>query len=118
MYQKKYKHTYSEELMHQNIDEAIDAMYQIEQTLLRREPTLERWKGYYMANTDKWYFAYTIEGDTITIVDACHAQNMHNKRSEIERMRLCLATCRVKPCYEKRFFKKSRYCKKKRLSQR
>ena len=50
------------------------------QTLLRREPTLERWKGYYMANTDKWYFAYTIEGDTITIVDACHAQNMHNKR--------------------------------------
>jgi hypothetical protein len=77
---KKYKHTYSEELMHQNIDEAIDAMYQIEQTLLRREPTLERWKGYYMANTDKWYFAYTIEGDTITIVDACHAQNMHNKR--------------------------------------
>ena len=75
---KKYKHTYSEELMHQNIDEAIDAMYQIEQTLLRREPTLERWKGYYMANTDKWYFAYTIEGDTITIVDACHAQNMHN----------------------------------------
>ena len=77
---KKYKHTYSEELMHQNIDEAFDAMYQIEQTLLRREPTLERWKGYYMANTDKWYFAYTIEGDTITIVDACHAQNMHNKR--------------------------------------
>jgi len=75
---KKYKHTYSEELMHQNIDEAIDAMYQIEQTLLRREPTLERWKGYYMANTDKWYFAYTIEGDTITIVDACHVQNMHN----------------------------------------
>ena len=115
---KKYKHTYSEELMHQNIDEAIDAMYQIEQTLLRREPTLERWKGYYMANTDKWYFAYTIEGDTITIVDACHAQNMHNKRSEIERMRLCLATCRVKPCYEKRFFKKKRYCKKKRSSQR
>jgi len=60
-----------------------------------------------MANTDKWYFAYTIEGDTITIVDACHAQNMHNKRSEIERMRLCLATCRAKPCYEKRFLKKT-----------
>ncbi len=29
-----------------------------------------------MANTDKWYYAYTIEGDTITVVDACHAQNM------------------------------------------
>ena len=77
---KKYKHTYSEELMHRNIDEASDSIYQIENTLLRREPTLNRWKGYYMANTDKWYFAYTINGDTITIVDACHAQNMHEKR--------------------------------------
>ena len=37
---------------------------------------VDRWKGYHMANTDKWYFAYTIDGDTITIVDACHAQNM------------------------------------------
>lgn len=37
------------------------------------------WKGYHMANTEKWYFAYTINGDTITIVDACHAQNMYNK---------------------------------------
>ena len=73
---KKYKHTYSKWLMHKNIDDAVDAMLQIECTLLRREPTIERWKGYYMANTDKWYFAYSIDGDTITIVDACHPQNM------------------------------------------
>ena len=73
---KKYKHTYSKWLMHKNIDDAVDAMLQIECTLLRREPTIERWNGYYMANTDKWYFAYSIDGDTITIVDACHAQNM------------------------------------------
>ena len=74
---KKYKHTYSEELMHKNIDDATDSIFQIERSLLRRDPTLPRWKGYYMANTDKWYYAYTIEGDTITVVDACHAQNMH-----------------------------------------
>ena len=37
---KKYKHTYSEELMHKNIDDAINSIYQIERTLLRREPTL------------------------------------------------------------------------------
>lgn len=73
---KKYKHTYSKWLMHQNIDDAVDSMFQIERKLLRRKPTIERWKDYYMANTDKWYFAYTIEGDTITIIDACHAQNM------------------------------------------
>ena len=73
---KKYKHTYSKWLMHKNIDDTVDAMFQIEHTLLRRKPTLERWKGYHMANTDKWYFAYTIDGDTITIVDSCHAQNM------------------------------------------
>ena len=60
-----------------NIDDAIDGMLQIEKTLLRRKPTLSRWKRYHMANTDKWYFAYTIDDDTITIVDACHAQNMH-----------------------------------------
>ena len=50
---KKYKHTYSEELMHKNADEAIDTMYQIERTLLRREPTISRWKGYHMANTNR-----------------------------------------------------------------
>lgn len=32
---------------------------------------------WHMANTDKWYYAYTIDGDTITIQDTCHAQNMH-----------------------------------------
>ena len=74
---KKYKHTYSNWLMHKNIDDTVDSMLQIECTLLRREPTMERWKGYYMANTDKWYFAYTFDGNTVTVLDACHAQNMH-----------------------------------------
>lgn len=74
---KKYKHTYSQELMEKNVLDAYDSMFQIECTLLRREPTISQWAGYHMANTDKWYFAYTIDGDTITVVDACHAQNMH-----------------------------------------
>ena len=59
-----------------NVRDAIDSIYQIECTLPRRKPTLARWFGYHMANTSKWYFAYSIDGDTITIVDACHAQNM------------------------------------------
>lgn len=76
---KKYKNSYSLELMEKNVHDAYDAIYYIERTLLRREPTLSRWKGYYMANTDKWYFAYTFDGETVTVVDACHAQNMHEK---------------------------------------
>jgi hypothetical protein len=76
---KKYKHAYSLELMEKNVHDAYDAIYCIERTLLRREPTLSRWKGYHMANTDKWYFAYTFDGETVTVVDACHAQNMHEK---------------------------------------
>ena len=80
---RKYRHTYSQELMEKNVNDAFDSIYQIERTLLRREPTLERWSGYHMANTDKWYFAYLIEENTITIVDACHAQNMHEKTSNI-----------------------------------
>lgn len=78
---KKYKHTYSLEQMEQSVREAYTAMFQIERTLLRREPTLNRWKqkGYHMANTDKWYYAYTFDGETVTVVDACHAQNMHDE---------------------------------------
>lgn len=75
---KKYKHTYSEDFMHKNADEAFDSIFQIEKSLLRRKPTIDRWNGYYMANTDKWYFAYMIVGDEIIVVDACHAQNIHN----------------------------------------
>ena len=76
---KKYKHTYSLELMYKNVNDAYNSMFQIENGLLRRNPTIARWTGYYMANTDKWYFAYIISDDTITIVDACHAQNMHEE---------------------------------------
>ena len=56
---KKYKHTYSEELMHKNIDDAYDAIYQIENGLLRRQPTLSRWNGLFMANSNdrKCFFA-------------------------------------------------------------
>jgi hypothetical protein len=32
-----------------------------------------------MANVGKWYYAYTIDDETITIQDACHEQNMHEE---------------------------------------
>ncbi|HBJ77192.1 MAG TPA: hypothetical protein DDY68_05290, partial [Porphyromonadaceae bacterium] len=73
---KKYPHTYSVSLMHQNIDEAFDSMYLIEVSLLRRKPTIKKWKGYYMAHSGKWYFAYKVFGDRVFVVDARHAQNM------------------------------------------
>ena len=81
---KKYKHTYSKELMHRNIDDAINSMYEIEKSLQRREPTVSKWLGFFMANTDKWYFAYVIEEDAVIIVDACHAQNMHDDIENID----------------------------------
>lgn len=73
----KYKNTYSLEQMERNVREAYAPMFQIERMLLRREPILSKWKGLYMANTDKCYYAYTFDGNTITVVDACHAQNMY-----------------------------------------
>ena len=76
---KKYRHTYDKDDLKRNVHEAVFSIYEIERGLLRREPTISRWAGYHMANTDKWYFAYTISDDTITIVDACHAQHMHDK---------------------------------------
>ena len=77
----KYRHTYSLLDMERNIFQAYTAANLIEKTLLRRKPTLTRWQkpGWHMANKDKWYYAYTIDGDTITIQDACHAQNMHEE---------------------------------------
>ena len=78
---RKYRHTYSKQLMQKNILDATKAIYLIEKSLPRRKQTLTRWQeqGYHMANIGKWYYAYTIDDDTITIQDACHAQNMHNK---------------------------------------
>ena len=77
---KKYKHTYDINDLIRDIENAVLSINQIEKTILRRKPKLKRWAGYYMANTDKWYYAYTIEGDTITVKDACHAQNMHDSK--------------------------------------
>ena len=76
---KKYRHTYDVNNMERNIRKAVFNAYLIEQSLFRRKPTLERWQnpGWHMANAGKWYYAYTINGDTITIEDACHEQNMH-----------------------------------------
>ena len=78
---RKYRHTYDYADFMRNVHDAVFSIYGIEQSLLRREPTISRWKGYYMANTDKWYFAYTFDGKTVTVVDACHAQNMHEKNN-------------------------------------
>ena len=75
----KYRNTYSESQMLKNIDEAINAMYLVEKSLVSRRPTLNRWQkeGWTMANAGKWYYEYTVNDDTIIIQDACHAQNMH-----------------------------------------
>ena len=76
---RKYRHTYDKDDLKRNVRDALYSIYSIENGLQRREPTIARWteRGYFMANTDKWYFAYTFDGSTITVVDACHAQNMH-----------------------------------------
>lgn len=76
---RKYRHTYDIDDFIRDVQNAAYGIYQIEKTLLRREPTISRWAGYHMAHKGKWYFAYTIDGDTIIVVDARHAQNMHEE---------------------------------------
>ena len=97
---KKYKHTFSSEDIKRNIDKIIKSISMIENGLLRRQPTLSRWNGLFMANSNdrKWYFAYRIDGDTIYVEDACHAQNMHESKNAenllrgfiMEEVRKCL----------------------------
>ena len=78
---KKYHHTYDFNDMQRNIQKAVLNAYLIERTLLRRRPNISRWEqeGWHMANAGKWYYAYTIDDETITIQDACHEQNMHEE---------------------------------------
>lgn len=83
---KKYKHTYSYENLRADYQKACSSIYQIENGLLRREPTMSKWKGYYMAKAGKWYFAYRIEGDTIYVDDACHSQNIHDNKDIIDQI--------------------------------
>ena len=73
----RYSNTYSYDDMLGYINNTVDAIYGIEHSLLRRKPTIKRWQNWYMAHAGNWYYAYSIDGDTITIHDACHAQNMH-----------------------------------------
>ena len=72
----KYPNIYSYPDMLGYINKTVDAIYCIEQSVLRRKPTIERWKKWHMAHAGHWYYAYSIDGDVITIHDACHEQNM------------------------------------------
>ena len=80
---KKYKHTYDFSLMRKNKQDAISSICKIENGLLRREPTIPEWNGLYMTNTNKWYFAYRIDGNTVYVEDARHAQNMHEAVNKV-----------------------------------
>lgn len=78
---RKFKNDYSLDLLNKNIDDALNAIYQIENGIPRRRPILARWKGLYMASymvngKTRWNYAYRIEDDIVYIEDACHAQNM------------------------------------------
>lgn len=72
----KYPNIYSYPDMLGYINRIVDAIYCIEHSVPRRKPPLERWKKWHMAHAGHWYYAYSIEGDTIIIHDACHEQNM------------------------------------------
>ena len=73
----KYPNTYSYDDMLSYINNTVDAIYGIEHSLLRRQPTIKQWRNWYMAHAGNWYYAYSIDGNTITIHDARHQQNMH-----------------------------------------
>ena len=74
----KYRHTFDVEDIVRNAEKTLRSICLIEKTLQRRKPTNEQWEreGWHMANAGNWYYAYTINEDTITVQDACHAQNM------------------------------------------
>ena len=82
---RKFRNSWGVEEIHNLIDKAVDSIYEIENGLQKKAPTISRWKGLFMATSRdrKWNFAYRIEEETIYVEDACHAQNMHESRNTI-----------------------------------
>lgn len=101
----KYKYSYSIDLMLKNLNDAYDAIYQIENGLLRRKPTITRWDGLHMASymvdgKTRWNFVYRIENDTIYVEDACHAQNMSEfTNSQNSQGKISYRKLRTKPLF-------------------
>ena len=55
---KKYRHTYDKADYKRNVHDALMSIYNIEGTLLRREPKLKRWAKYHMAKPSmSWMLA-------------------------------------------------------------
>lgn len=76
---KKYRNTWSKEDVKKYINQTKSAIYQIENGLPRRKPSMQRWHGLYMTTSKdkRWNFAYRIQDDTVYVEDASHAQNIH-----------------------------------------
>lgn len=80
----KYLNTYGREEINNLIENKFAPLLNVNKNKLISDPFLDRWKGYGRIVIDKWNFAIDIKGDKAIIVDACHAQNMHNNKTLIE----------------------------------
>ena len=80
----KYLHTYGYEEIDKLIKNNVNKIRSININKLLSDPILDKWKNYSRVVVDKWNFAIDIKGDKAIIVDACHAQNMHNNKTLIE----------------------------------
>lgn len=45
---------------------------------------LDKWKGFGRVVVGQWHFAIDIKGNKVTVVDACHQQNMTNNHTIAE----------------------------------
>ena len=80
---QKYKHSWGEEEIVKLISDTYDEAYKIKEITIHRNATKNEWQNLFMANIDKWNFAYKIENNTIYVEDACHSQNMHEAINRI-----------------------------------
>lgn len=80
----KYLHTYSFKEIDKLIKEHIKSISNINHTKLISNPILEKWKGYGRVVIGKWNFALDIKDNKVIVVDACHQQNMANKKTVAE----------------------------------
>jgi len=80
----KYLHTYGYEEIDKLIKNNINKIRSINANSLLCEPLLDKWENYSRVVVDKWNFAIDIKDNKVIIVDACHAQNMHNNKTLVD----------------------------------
>ena len=81
---KKHRNVYGKEQIKSMIINAFNSINNLHGYKLISDSILDKWKGFGRVVVGQWHFAIDIKGNKVTVVDACHQQNMTNNHTIAE----------------------------------